>query len=88
MHYKTKNNITLIVILLVVFGIYNYCIYNSKDSESPIKLNSSALRGQQLWQNNNCWACHQIYGLGGYLGPDLTNIYSHKKKERIILKPF
>ncbi|MCP4802878.1 MAG: cytochrome c [Flavobacteriaceae bacterium] len=88
MHYKTKNNITLIVILLVVFGIYNYCIYNSKDSESPIKLNSSALRGQQLWQNNNCWACHQIYGLGGYLGPDLTNIYSHKKKGANYIKAF
>jgi nitric oxide reductase subunit C len=34
-------------------------------------------QGKIIWQQNNCSTCHQIYGLGGYLGPDLTNIYSH-----------
>ncbi len=23
-------------------------------------------------------ACHQFYGLGGYMGPDLTNVVSNK----------
>ena len=35
-------------------------------------------RGQQLYQENNCHTCHQIYGLGGYMGPDLTNVISSK----------
>ncbi|MFV2090673.1 MAG: c-type cytochrome, partial [Pseudomonadales bacterium] len=26
----------------------------------------------------NCVACHQFYGLGGYMGPDLTNVISRK----------
>ncbi|MDL5051480.1 cytochrome c [Oscillatoria amoena NRMC-F 0135] len=36
-----------------------------------------------LWQKHNCQSCHQLFGLGGYLGPDLTNCYStpHKGPE-------
>jgi nitric oxide reductase subunit C len=41
---------------------------------------ASALKGQTIWQKNNCTACHQFYGLGGYLGPDLTNIASNPNK--------
>ncbi len=33
-------------------------------------------QGRLVWQQYNCQACHQLYGLGGYLGPDLTNITS------------
>ena len=33
-------------------------------------------RGKQVWQDNGCIVCHSIYGLGGHLGPDLTNVYS------------
>lgn len=32
------------------------------------------------WQEKNCQSCHQLYGLGGYMGPDLTNIASEKGK--------
>ncbi len=30
-------------------------------------------RGLATWRRHNCQACHQIYGFGGFLGPDLTN---------------
>ena len=33
-----------------------------------------APEGKQVWLARNCQACHQVYGLGGYLGPDLTNV--------------
>jgi nitric oxide reductase subunit C len=29
--------------------------------------------GAEVWRSENCIACHAIYGLGGHLGPDLTN---------------
>jgi len=37
-------------------------------------------KGKKLWQEKNCNSCHQIYGLGGYLGPDLTNVYSQRSE--------
>ncbi|MBN8699859.1 MAG: cytochrome c [Chitinophagales bacterium] len=41
-----------------------------------IKQDRDAAAGKLSWQKYNCNACHQVYGLGGYLGPDLTNVYS------------
>ena len=41
-------------------------------------LNESALRGRELFNQFNCTACHQFYGLGGYMGPDLTNVTTEK----------
>jgi nitric oxide reductase subunit C len=42
--------------------------------DAPIS--DEARRGQRLFQEYNCVACHQFYGLGGYMGPDLTNVIS------------
>ncbi|MBK8357424.1 MAG: hypothetical protein IPL13_19205 [Saprospiraceae bacterium] len=49
----------------------------------PVKYKPSKQQedaGKLIWQDYNCNACHQIYGLGGYLGPDLTNVYSKEVK--------
>lgn len=45
-----------------------------------------ALKGQLVWQGNNCQSCHQLYGLGGYLGPDLTNVYSGHGKGEVLVR--
>ena len=39
-----------------------------------------------MWQKYNCQSCHQLYGLGGYLGPDLTNVYSNTKKGEVVIR--
>ena len=31
-------------------------------------------RGAAVWREGNCAACHALFGLGGHLGPDLTNV--------------
>ncbi len=46
-------------------------------------MSSEADKGKEIWQQKNCNACHQIYGLGGFLGPDLTNVYSQRSEAYI-----
>ncbi len=88
MPVNSKPYLYVIAILLVAFGLYNYVVYNTESYIPTEKLTSEAVRGQQLFQNNRCWSCHQLYGLGGYLGPDLTNIYSDEKKGPSYIKAF
>ena len=39
-------------------------------------MNDIERHGADVFQQYNCVACHQFYGLGGYMGPDLTNVTS------------
>lgn len=85
---STKRNFIVITVLILIFSVYNFFIYTSKGEKNTIILSANAIKGQALWQENNCWSCHQLYGLGGYLGPDLTNTYSNKNKGKEYIKAF
>ena len=44
--------------------------------DTPVRtppLDDLARAGRALWHDHNCQTCHQIYGFGGFLGPDVTN---------------
>jgi nitric oxide reductase subunit C len=73
---EIKQNKSVFLFLILLFIGYTYFVYTegTENVNSP-EMNESAIKGRILWQENNCTACHQIYGLGGYLGPDLTNVY-------------
>ena len=86
---STKNilyNQLIIGSLLVFFAIYNLVLYKNGSFVKKQVLSETAIMGQQIWQDNNCTACHQFYGLGGYLGPDLTNVISDKTKGEIYIR--
>lgn len=76
----------LILLLLALFSSYNYIIYTDTSAYGAVRLSRKAVQGEKLWLENNCHSCHQIYGLGGYLGPDLTNVYSFRKRDDKFLK--
>jgi nitric oxide reductase subunit C len=76
----------IIVVLLAFFLLYNFTIYKSKTDYGSIQLSEKALNGESIWLQNNCNSCHQLYGLGGYLGPDLTNVYSIRNKNEYYIK--
>lgn len=69
--------------LFFLFAGYSVLIYTTgteqKLSYSEAEQNRINL-GKQLYQQYNCQSCHQIYGLGGYLGPELTTAYSDKSR--------
>jgi nitric oxide reductase subunit C len=75
----------------IAFFIYSFFVY-TKGTEQPatIKITNEVRTGKLLFQKLNCIACHQLYGLGGYLGPELTTVISQKTKgesyARVFLK--
>ncbi len=75
--FSDKYKLAIMLLLLGGFLYYSYNLYTSLPVEKPV-INAEGAKGKLLWQQYNCNSCHQVYGLGGYLGPDLTNVYSKK----------
>lgn len=77
-----KQKLYLIIFLTISFLSYSVYLYTFLPFKQD-KLSEQCVKGMDLWQKYNCNACHQVYGLGGYLGPDLTNVYSKRGPEYI-----
>ncbi len=65
--------IFVLVGLTIAFLAYSFLLYTA-DTKEVVHASPLAREGKMIWQEKNCQACHQFYGLGGHLGPDLTNI--------------
>jgi nitric oxide reductase subunit C len=65
-------------ILVVAYCAYSFLIYSRSSRDAAPS--PAITKGFAVWQSKNCQACHQLYGLGGYMGPDLTNIISDTNK--------
>ncbi|MCC6186122.1 MAG: cytochrome c [Chitinophagaceae bacterium] len=76
----THKYLGVLLVLVSIFAVYNFVVYNTKPETTMLQLSANAIKGENIWLKNNCTSCHQIYGMGGYLGPDLTNVYSAKNK--------
>ena len=78
------------IALFVVFIVYTFMVYNYCDERNPNESipDKHALAGWETWQAKNCQSCHQIYGLGGYLGPDLTNVTADTNKNEAYFRTF
>ncbi len=66
--------VSVLLLLVVCYGlisVVSYTDYPRRSDEAP--LDELERRGLAVWRSNNCQVCHQIYGYGGFLGPDLTN---------------
>ena len=76
--------------LLFSFFIYSFTVYTSgtHTDKGENLISEKTKKGKILFQENNCIACHQIYGLGGYMGPDITNVISALGKGPIYAKAF
>lgn len=69
--------------LVAAFIGQTWLVYTDPAGTATTPLTAQARRGRQLWHDNNCQACHQIYGFGGFLGPDLTNAASRLTRSRL-----
>lgn len=85
---------TKIVIACSLFGcylLYSFIVYTKGTENSitfPAREQSVINKGKLLFQQHNCIACHQLYGLGGYLGPELTSAYSDPQRGELFMRAF
>ncbi len=77
-----KFKLATFLLLTVGFLCYSTILYSTGNTETH-PANEMAQKGKLLWQQKNCIACHQLYGLGGHLGPDLTNVYQSRTEDYI-----
>ncbi len=76
--------VAIFAVLLLSYALYSVAVYSSGTKGPAIEYSTQQQaqinRGKELFQQNNCIACHQLYGLGGYLGPELTTAWSDKNR--------
>ena len=65
--------------LVTAYILYTFFVYTT-GTITKNTITDQAIEGSQLFREKNCIACHQLYGLGGYMGPDLTNVISVKNE--------
>ncbi len=76
----SKNAIVL-TLLCLAFLAFSIAVYTIGTAGKPEhNMNAQAAEGLALYRKHNCTACHQLYGLGGYRGPDITNVVSSNGK--------
>lgn len=71
----------LVASLVACFVIQTGFVYLDPSQSPP--LSEKANEGRRLWHRYNCQGCHQFYGFGGFLGPDLTNAAPRVSPQRL-----
>ncbi len=64
----------VLVFLCISCAVFSVFVYTRKGAQGDVPPSDTARKGMMVWQAKNCQSCHQLYGLGGYMGPDLTNV--------------
>jgi nitric oxide reductase subunit C len=62
-----------LIFISLCFSFWVYTLGTSEPNTTSA-MTDLEFEGRKIWNQKNCIACHQVYGLGGYLGPDLTNV--------------
>jgi len=69
----------IFAILFITYITYSSWVYTRGTDRASIMSSHQEL-GKQIYQEYNCQSCHQLFGLGGYLGPELTTVISDKNR--------
>lgn len=61
--------------LMTLYAVYSVWIY-TRGTDTVLPMDKKQAKGKQIFEEHNCQSCHQLFGLGGYLGPELTTVIS------------
>jgi len=63
----------MILGLFACFVGQSWLVYSDDSGYQHEPLSETAQVGRGIWLRENCQSCHQLFGFGGFMGPDLTN---------------
>lgn len=75
---------SLAVACFFLFGVVVYRDDPAGDAGASFELTPAGIAGRVQWHRHNCVSCHQLYGFGGYLGPDLTHVASRVDEDQFL----
>ena len=67
-------------VLAACFAVQTVLVYSD---DVDLQLTEQAIEGRRLFHEKACQVCHQLWGQGGFLGPDLTNSASRVDETRL-----
>ena len=71
----------MLTVLTASFVVQTGLVYLD---DADIQLSADAVEGRKLFHEGSCQVCHQLWGQGGFLGPDLTNAASRIDETRLV----
>ena len=71
----------LLAVLVACFAIQSALVYMD---DVDLVLSEEAVEGRKIFHEQSCQVCHQLWGQGGFLGPDLTNAASRVDETRLV----
>ena len=77
--FKPSSKKIMSSVLVACFVIQSGLVYSD---DLDIVLSCDAVEGRKLSHDGACQVCHQLWGQGGFLGPDLTNAASRLDQTR------
>ena len=78
--FDSSSKKRLLAVLVACFAVQTGLVYSD---DVGLTLSSEAVEGRRLFHENSCQVCHQFWGQGGFLGPDLTNAASRVDETRL-----
>jgi len=70
----------ILSVLVACFAVQSGLVYSD---DVDLRLSDKAIEGRRLFHDEACQVCHQLWGQGGFLGPDLTNSASRVSSTRL-----
>ena len=78
--FSPSSKKTLLAVLVLCFLVQSSLVYRD---DVDLVLTEQAVEGRKIFHEESCQVCHQLWGQGGFLGPDLTNAASRVDETRL-----
>jgi len=71
---RVLRRVGLMTVAWITVALVVYASTGGRASPNDPLSRERLAAGEAVWRAHDCQACHSLYGLGGHLGMDLTNV--------------